>query len=95
MTQPGRVPYRVEFEQRAKDFLNGLTPRQYGLAMATVHDLVDDPHPDERTRVSLPFPYRFGSIGYTAHGVFVMYAIEEPLTVVVLNIRWASSDYYG
>ena len=95
MTQPGRVPYRVEFERRARDFLNGLTPRQYGQAMVTVHDLVDDPRPDERTRISLPFPYRFGSISYTANHFFIMYVIEEPTTIVVLNIAWSGPDYYG
>ena len=95
MTQPGRVPYKVEFEQRAKDFLNVLTPRQYGLAMTTVHDLVDGPHPDGLARIRLPFPYRFGSIGYTANGIFVIYAIEEPSTIVVLSIRWAGPDYWG
>ena len=76
MTHPGHVPFRVEFEQRARDFLRSLTPRHYGQAMTAVHDLVEDPHPDDRTRIWLPLPFRFGAIGYTANGFFITYGIE-------------------
>lgn len=95
MTQPGPVPYKVEFDRSAQAFLDSLTPRQYGRAMGTVFSLVDDPHSDGRTRIPLPFPYRFGSIGYTANGFFIIYAIEEPSTLVVLNITWDNPDYWG
>ena len=95
MTQPGRAPYRVEFERSARDFLGGLTPRHYGRAMTSVFSLVHDPHPDGHTRILLPFPYRFGSISYTANGFFIMYVIEEPATIVVLNIAWSGPDYWG
>lgn len=95
MTQPGHVPYRVEFERRARVFLNSLTPRRYGQAMATGHDLVDDPYPDGRTRIRLPLPYRYGSVGYTANGFFVMYVVEDSTTIMVLTISRASPDYYG
>ena len=63
--------------------------------MATVYSLVDDPHPDGRTRIPLPFPYRFGSIGFTSNGFFIMYAIEDSTKIVVLNITWDNPDYWG
>lgn len=95
MIPPDPAPYRVEFERRAQAFLDNLTPRQYGLAMGTVYSLVDDPHPDGHVRIALPFPYRFGSIGYTANGLFVMYLIEDLRTIVVLNITGDNPDYWG
>ena len=95
MTQPGRVPYRAEFEPRARGFLDGLTPRDYGRAMATVHDLVEDPYPDGRTRIRLPFPYRFGSIGYTANGFFIVYSIPDTVKMLVHYIGWVNPDYWG
>ena len=95
MTHPGRVPYRVEFAEPANAFLRRLTPRRYGQAMTVVHGILEEPRPDGRTRIRLPFPYRFGSIGCMAGGFFVVYVIEEPSTVVVLNVARAAPSFYG
>ncbi|MCY4448131.1 MAG: hypothetical protein OXE02_04720 [Chloroflexi bacterium] len=45
--------------------------------MATVHDLVDDPHPDDETRISIPFPFPFGTLAYRTNGFFITYWIEN------------------
>ena len=100
MTHPGHVPFRVEFEQRARDFLRSLTPRHYGQAMTAVHDLVEDPHPDDRTRIWLPLPFRFGAIGYTANGFFITYGIEtygieDAGTLRVYTIGWVGPDHWS
>ena len=95
MTQPGRVPYRAEFEQRARDFLESLTPRDYGRAMTAVHGILESPHPDQRTKILLPLPYRFGSIGCKASGFFIVYSIATAMEVLVQYVGWDNPDYYG
>ena len=95
MTHPDRAPFNVVLGQRARSFLASLSDRSYGRAMATVHDLVDDPHPDNAAKILLPFPFPYGTIAYTANGFFITYRIENTGTLLVLNIVWVSPGYWG
>ena len=95
MTHPGHAPFNVVLGPRARSLLDSLSPRYYGRAMATVHDLVDDPHPDDETRISMPFPFPFGTLAYRTNGFFITYRIENVGTIRVLNIVWENPDYWG
>lgn len=95
MTHPDHAPFNVVLGPRARSFLSSLSPRSYGRVMATVHDLVDNPYPDDETRTPMPFPFPYGTIAYTANGFFITYRIENVGTLRVLNIGWDNPDYWG
>lgn len=63
--------------------------------MTVVHSILESPHPDRRTRIPLPLPYRFGSIGCKASGFFIVYSIASATTVLVHYVGWDNPDYWG
>ena len=95
MTNPGHAPFDVLFKETAQLFLSGLTPRYYGQAMAAVRGLMDDPYPDGRVRVSLPFPFSYGSIGCHVSGFFITYEFVDATTIRILTIGRDNSGYWG
>ena len=95
MTNPGHGPFEVRFKESAENFLAGLTPRHYGRVMTAVRSLMDDPCPDERTRIRLPLPFRYGSIGWRVSGFFITYEFVDETTLRVLSIGWVNPDYWG
>ena len=95
MTNPGHGPFDVLFKENAEYFLSGLTPRYYGRVMTVVRGLMDDPYPDGQTRVRLPFPFSYGSIGCRVSGFFITYEFADATTIRILNITWDNPDYRG
>ncbi len=95
MTNPGHGPFEVLFKESAEYFLSGLTPRYYGRAMTAVRGLMNNPYPDERAKMPLPFPFPYGSMGCRVSGFFITYEFVDAATIRVLNIVWDNPDYWG
>ena len=77
MTSDYPGPHDAVLEDRAREFVDSLTPRLYERAMAGVRDLMNDPHPDERVKIRLPFPFLYGTIGYHCDGFFNYLRVRE------------------
>ncbi len=63
--------------------------------MTVIRSLMNDPYPDGRTKIALPFPFPYGSIGHRAGGFFITYEFENAATIRILAIGWANPDYYA
>jgi len=95
MTSDYPGPHDAVLEDRAREFVDSLTPRLYERAMAGVRDLMDDPHPDERVKIRLPFPFLHGTIGYHCDGFFITYGFENAATLRIYTISWDTGYYFG
>lgn len=54
-----------------------------------------EPYPDGRTKVRLPFPFRYGTIACISDGFFIVYEFENAATVRVSTISWYTGQYWG
>ena len=89
------VLFDVFFDTRAQEFISGLSPSAYDRLMVGISLLLFDPHPDGRSKVRLPFPFRYGAMGYTAGSFFVVYEFENAATIRVSTISWTGTPYWG
>ena len=62
---------------------------------AAIDYLMAGAEPDDNSKVRLPLPFRFGTIGYVSGGFFFTYEFENAITVRILSISRDSPDYYG
>ena len=89
------VPFDVFFEDRAQEFIDGLSASGYDRLMVAIGLLLIDPYPGERAKVRLPFPFRYGTIAYLRDGFFVVYEFENAATIRVSTISWHTGQYWG
>lgn len=89
------APFDVFFEDRAQEFIDTLSASGYDRLMVGIGLLITDPYPDNRTKVRMPFPFRYGTIGYTAGNFFIVFEFENATTLRISTISWAGTPYWG
>lgn len=89
------MPADVFLGGRARSFLTVLSLAEQARVQVILDDLMADPYADERAKVQLPFPFRYGTIAYIRDGFFLVYEFENPATIRVSTISWYTGQYWG
>ena len=89
------MPVDVFLEARARSFLTALSVAEQARVRAVLDELMADPYPDERNKVRLPFPFRYGTIACASDGFFIVYEFENAATLKVSTISRHTGQYWG
>ncbi len=89
------MPADVFLEERARSFLTALSPAEQDRVQAILDDMMADPYADERAKVRLPFPFRYGTMAYIRDSFFVVYEFENATTLRVSTISRYTGQYWG
>ena len=89
------MPVDVFLDARARSFLTALSAAEQARVQAVLDGLMADPYPDERNKVRLPFPFRYGTIACVSDGFFIVYEFENATTLRVSTISRYTGQYWG
>ena len=95
MSNGDSPPVDVFLDQRAEDAFRSLEVLDRLRVQEAIDRLMSDPYPDGTTKIQLPFPFRYGTIGYRTDGFFITYGFENAATLRVYTISWDTGYYFG
>ena len=89
------MPVDIFLDARAESFVDALSTVEQTRVRAILNDLMADPHTDDRSKIRLPFRFRYGTIACVSDGFFVVYEFENAATVRVTTISRYTGQYWG
>ena len=83
------MTFDVVLSDTAEAFLAEIGPVERRDFYRALDVLLQDPYPDGISKVSLPFFYRPGVIGFTYRKFWISYVIQNAATIGVASVYWA------
>ena len=76
----------------AEAFVSSLAPDDRRAFYVALDLLLEDPYPDARTKVVLPFPYRPGTYGFEHGNFWIAYAFLNPHVLAIATVYWSPNS---